>query len=250
MCKLINKTVASIDSSDKICYNVLYLNKEEQMELTKRMKDLTGQKKGRLTAIRPSHRDKQNSVMWEFKCECGNTHIARGADFSIGKQQSCGCLQEENRFSHNMSNTRTYKIWRSMKSRCHESTRASDVENYQNRNITVCDEWKDSFEKFYEDMGEAKDGFDIDRIDNNKGYSKYNCRWISRKENLQNRRNSYIWCYNDKEYGSAQDLAEVVGVTAGTIDRWVNGYTHNQTGKYYPPKEGYSRRLKYEREVE
>lgn len=127
--------------SNKLFYNVLYLNIQDyMMELTKRMKDLTGQVKGRLTALYPTRKDSQDTVMWKCKCECGNEHEARGVDFTIGKQQSCGCLQTENRFSHNMSNTREYGVWRGIKTRCYESTREHEIKNYQDRGITMCDE--------------------------------------------------------------------------------------------------------------
>ena len=216
------------------------------MQLNKRMKDLTGEKKGRLTAVSPSHKNNNNSLLWNFDCDCGNKHVARGADFSIGKQLSCGCYQKEVRFSHNMSNTREYGVWRGMKSRCHESTREHEVSAYQDRGITVCEEWLNSFETFYEDMGGIPKGFDIDRIDNNKGYSKDNCRLVSRKINLQNKRDSYIWSYGGNDYGSAQDLADALGVSCNTIFNRTLGYKHNRNGKSHPPAEGYSRRLKYE----
>lgn len=75
-----------------------------------------------------------------------------------------------------------------MKSRCsnEKNTRYSD---YGGRGIKVCDEWLNSFESFYRDMGEGyKEGLQIDRIDNNRGYSKDNCRWVYRSINARNQR--------------------------------------------------------------
>ena len=63
--------------------------------------------------------------------------------------------------------------------------------NYQDRGITVCDEWLvfESFRDWALSHG-YKEGFQIDRIDNDKGYCPENCRWVSPKENTNNRRNT------------------------------------------------------------
>ena len=63
---------------------------------------------------------------------------------------------------------------------------------YADRGITVCDEWKksfDSFEKWSIAHGWKK-GLQIDRIDNNRNYEPSNCRFVTPKENSQNRRNT------------------------------------------------------------
>ena len=86
--------------------------------------------------------------------------------------------------AHGMAYTRTYKVWKSMVQRCTNS-KDTRYHRYGGRGITVCDDWKD-FRNFYRDMGDAPDGLEIDRIDNYKGYCKENCRWVTRKENLNN----------------------------------------------------------------
>lgn len=89
--------------------------------------------------------------------------------------------------THKMSYTKVYRTWIAMLSRCRNENEPNYV-NYGGRGIKVCDEWY-RFEKFYEDMGDLP-FYDaqLDRIDNEKGYSKENCRWISAKENSRNRR--------------------------------------------------------------
>lgn len=91
--------------------------------------------------------------------------------------------------THKMTYSKIYRTWVAMLSRCRNSNDPNYV-NYGGRGITVCESWH-RFENFYEDMGdlpfyEAQ----IDRIDNDKGYSKENCRWLSAKENSRNRRST------------------------------------------------------------
>lgn len=90
-------------------------------------------------------------------------------------------------------------------------------ENYGGRGISVSKEWDESFEKFFEDMGEKPTPkHTIERIDNSKGYSKENCVWSTRKENLANRRNSvYFEIDGERIYG--QDLAKRLGITIGGV---------------------------------
>ncbi|RKX92020.1 MAG: hypothetical protein DRZ90_14325 [Spirochaetes bacterium] len=89
---------------------------------------------------------------------------------------------------HGMSGTPEYTTWRGMVNRCHR-TSYREFRYYGGRGITVCDEWRHSFLQFYKDMGPKPfRRATIDRVDNNKGYSPNNCRWVSQKVNNENRR--------------------------------------------------------------
>lgn len=117
-----------------------------------------------------------------------------------GNTKSCGCLLKdalrERRPKHGKTGTRLYKVWSSMKRRCYIRSH-KDYDRYGGRGILVCDEWKTDFQAFYE--WSIANGYDetaprgqctIDRIDNDKGYSPDNCRWVDIKTQCNNRSHS------------------------------------------------------------
>ena len=77
-----------------------------------------------------------------------------------------------------------YVVWERMRSRCN-NPKDKNYHSYGGRGITVCPEW-DDFNVFLEDMGDRPEGMSIDRRDNNSGYSKGNCRWITLQEQNHN----------------------------------------------------------------
>ncbi len=122
------------------------------------------------------------------ECICGSIKTYQKGNITSGNTTSCGCKPGDNNLRHGMSKTATYKSWQSMIVRC---TRPENHNwhRYGGRGITVCERWK-IFENFYADMGERPEGKQLDRSDNNKGYSADNCRWVTQKENCNNRGNS------------------------------------------------------------
>lgn len=89
-------------------------------------------------------------------------------------------------FAHHNGQTRTYRIWAGMRKRCNDPN-CKEYKNYGGRGISVCLRW-DSFLDFLSDMGNAPDKLTLERINNDKGYYKANCRWATRKEQMANRR--------------------------------------------------------------
>ena len=213
-----------------------------------RIKDLTGQKLNKLIAISFVSKDSSNNARWLFKCDCGNTVECRGSEVSRGTTKSCGCLvsekTKESNTTHNMSRTRTYKTWISMRSRCNNPT-DKFYESYGARGIAVCKEWNESFEAFYNDMGEQPEELSIDRIDNNKGYSRDNCRWATSETQQRNKSNSKYWFIGGVKYESHTQAANVLGVSNRTIIQWCDGYFDGRTGLFIDPKDGCHSELKY-----
>lgn len=93
---------------------------------------------------------------------------------------------------HGMRSAPEYQVWRGMKLRCHSPTHIRFCD-YGGRGICVCDEWRTSFSTFFRDMGpRPSPDHQIDRIDNSRGYEPGNCRWVTRLENMRNRRPRYL----------------------------------------------------------
>lgn len=135
-----------------------------------------------------SSKDKHGKKLYECKCLlCGSLTIKRGTDIKNSVVKSCGCLAKNNAVKHGMRNTSLYKRWKGMKSRCYSKSYHA-YERYHGRNITVCRSWRKDFMNFYNDMNSTFfEGAELDRIDNEKGYSPDNCRWVTHKVNSNNR---------------------------------------------------------------
>lgn len=116
-------------------------------------KDLTGQKFGRLTVDKFVSKNKYGHVLWLCKCDCGNEITVTTGHLLGGDTASCGCYQSEcskqKATKHGQKHTRLYEIWCSMIERCTVIT-YKQYENYGARGITICDEWHNDFQAFYD----------------------------------------------------------------------------------------------------
>ena len=170
--------------------------------------DLTGQTINRLVVIREYGRTKSGKVTWLCRClgrqgdDCGKEVVVATCNLRNGHTKSCGCLRDEklSAMSTSMSTKHgcAYEPWYptyiGMMMRCGHREGASEQELrlYRDRGITVCEEWRESPRAFGDWLlshGWHK-GLQIDRIDNDKGYSPDNCRVVTPKENANNRRNT------------------------------------------------------------
>lgn len=149
----------------------------------RKLKYQPGDKYSKLTILREGPRSGATNKRNVFcLCECGKETLVSTNNLVSGNTSSCGCVGEESRKTHGLSGTRTYKIHEGMVRRCKVGSEERNP-YHAGKGIKVCKEWNPaeggSFEKFFEDMGEAPDGMSLDRIDNNANYSKLNCRWTT-----------------------------------------------------------------------
>lgn len=164
------------------------------------LKDLTGQRFGRLVVLERVENTKQRRARWKCQCVCGNKTVVNGFHLTRGETKSCGCLSHDVKVKrctvHGKRKTRLYHLWSNMKQRCYNQ-KDRRFNQYGGRGITVCDEWLHNFMAFH-DWAIAS-GYDenapfgqctIDRIDNDKGYSPNNCRWVDMKVQRNNRSDS------------------------------------------------------------
>ena len=127
-------------------------------------------------------------------------------------------LSERNRNNktHGMSESRTFRIWMGIRTRCNDPTN-KDFFNYGGRGIKVDPNWDKSFVCFLMDMGEAPAGMQIDRIDNNGHYEKANCRWATIMQNANNRR-TCVFVTHEGKTQSVADWAREIGLERKTLE--------------------------------
>ena len=136
-------------------------------------------------------------------------------------------------FKHGLRYTVEYQVWIRMRQRCN-NTNSKDYPHYGGRGITICPEWDDPVQ-FVTDMGlRPTANHELDRIDNNKGYSKENCRWVTHTPQMQNTRISKRWFVFGVEYASLSAASKVLGTTPSRVKGWCEG--RSDGGYHYPPK--------------
>lgn len=191
--------------------------------LARGLKDLTGQRFGRLTVLSESEPYPNGDLRWVCRCDCGTSKLIAGRAIRRGKTVSCGCRMREIAYenaTHGQAKagqpTAEYGVWRNMVGRCYGS-RDKDYRYYGSRGITVCPEWRESFEAFFTHVGKRPSAkHSIDRIDNDKGYEPGNVRWATRVQQMRNRRNVRMLTFQGRTM-SRPDWADEIGVTPSAL---------------------------------
>lgn len=186
-----------------------------------KLKDLEGQKFGRLTVIGFVGIENKRTL-WFCKCRCGNIKKVDAGSLKKGEIVSCGCFSKEatkersttHGHTKNGQSSMTFATWQGMLNRC-QNPNFSKFKDYGGRGITVCERWQ-KFENFLTDMGERPHGKTLDRKDNDKGYFKENCRWADWFEQANNRRNNVLLTHNGKTQSVIQ-WAKEMGISQKRI---------------------------------
>jgi len=174
------------------------------------IKELTGKRFGKLIVLSFYKRIK-NQTMWICKCDCGTIKIINGSNLTRNITSSCGCYGKEQRIKsltiHGLTNHKLYSVYSSIKQRCYDKN-SHKYKNYGGRGITICDEWRNDFKKFYdwainngykeEKLPNGINNLTIGRIDNDSNYCPENCRWETNKQQMNNMTTSHFITYKGK----------------------------------------------------
>ena len=188
-------------------------------------RDLTGARYGKLLVVSMADNNGR-FTQWNCLCDCGNIAVVATAHLTNGHTKSCGCLRSEtasaNFSKHRKSNTRLYRIWRNMKTRC-KNSKCDHYHLYGGRRIYVCDEWCNDFSAFEEWVLNHgyQDNLSIDGIDVNGPYAPDNCRFVTMKEQENNKRTNHYVCYKG-EQKTFSELSDDSGIPYDTLLARIN----------------------------
>lgn len=195
-------------------------------------KDLIGQKFGRLTVIKRVENSKNGSTRWLCRCECGNEKIVLSSHLKSHKIQSCGCLFKEKLIQRNLihgkTNTKIFKVWQGIKNRCFNKNSDKYI-YYGGRGISICQEWQE-FLPFYNwaiNNG-YKDNLTIDHINVNGDYEPSNCRWVTVKEQANNKQNTVYITYNGETH-TIPEWSRITKINKRTL--YTRYYRDNKIGE-------------------
>lgn len=113
-----------------------------------------------------------------------------------------------------------FQAWKAAKRRC-ENPKDAAYKEYGGRGISMSPEWSGSYEQFYADMGPRPAKHSLDRIDNEKGYSKENCRWATIFVQNRNRRNNVLHEFRGEMVTKAE-IARALGINPTNVGRFIN----------------------------
>lgn len=184
---------------------------------------LVGSRFGTLTVIGEKKVNSRFDCV--VRCDCGIQKTMQKGNLQRAK--SCGCLTNslisKARTRHGMTDSPTWKTWKSMLDRCYLREHKS-FKDYGSRGISVCPSWH-TYENFLVDMGLRPDGLQLDRVNNDLNYAPGNCRWATPKQNCNNRRNSVFLEHNGDRLTIAQWAARLRCDPSALGNRLRNGWS-------------------------
>ncbi len=211
--------------------------------------DISGKKFGMLTVLRVHGKSKDNKYIWSCVCECGNSANIRGSALTRKRNPtiSCGCFTNDQtgcnngnyKHGHSIGGKRTLTMasYSNMIERCYNEKNTA-YKYYGGRGIKVCDRWAESFENFLYDMGDAQEGYSIERENVNGNYEKQNCKWIPKNDQAKNTRKNLLVDMGD-EVLCLSDACRKLGVIYTTgVSRHRNGYHISDNIKSLPVNPG------------
>jgi hypothetical protein len=154
--------------------------------------DLTGQRFGKLVALRRGPRHGTGLTTWVCKCDCGKEATVITGNLRKGNSTTCGCGKAEGssrvKKTHGQSLSPEYRVYRAMLNRCY-NPKDQSYEDYGGRGIGVCDRWRESFQNFWDDMcPRPGKGYSLERIDTNSNYGPGEVIWATATQQSRNRR--------------------------------------------------------------
>jgi hypothetical protein len=183
-----------------------------------RILDLAGQRLGLLTVLYKRGKSKSGDNLWVCQCDCGQQCSPTASSLARGATRSCGCNRTPKK-PNARSRQSEYKTWKRIKNRCYNPN-CDKYEYYGGRGITVCPRWLDSYDAFLSDMGLCPPGHEIDRIDGSGNYCPENCRWVTKTQQVRNRRSTLV-VEADGVTAPLAEHAERIGITyAACFWRW------------------------------
>lgn len=157
-------------------------------------KDLTGMIFNSWEVLSIAECGKNKTTKYKCKClECGREYVLSGYSVKTGASKMCRSCSAKKCQHHKYTGDNIVSVFSGMWQRCYDCNQVG-YKNYGARGITICEEWLNNREAFYDWAYENgyKEGMSIERKDVNKGYSPDNCTFIPLSEQSKNRRNIHM----------------------------------------------------------
>lgn len=187
--------------------------------------EMIGKRFGRWVVLERHSTNKNGTIRYLCKCDCGVVKDVSGVLLRNGQSSSCGCYNKEIISNPNrVRGTKLYGLYLAIKRRCC-NPKCKEYKNYGGRGIRMCDEWSNGFFKFKEWAlkNGYKSGLWIDRINNDGNYEPSNCRWATPKEQANNKRTNHLFTYNGETH-TIKEWSEAKNINYGTLMQRINNH--------------------------